>query len=149
MSEQNVNQNEEQQKENGKVAKKFENNMRKLVALFNGKQIFNKTKFSSDEVTTMIAELVKEDKETLAKEFKLKAAALIKRKQEFDAFARAEQAKMDKAILEKKKEFNKEMENIFGIVDKIEKLEASYYSSLEGLTAGDEPEAEQTEAQTN
>jgi hypothetical protein len=141
----NANNGEQQQNENGKVAKKFDSNMKKLVALFKGEAIFRRPKMTTEDlydgdgdVDGVITELVSEEKETLRTEFKEKAKKLIQRKREFDAFVKAEQSKMDKAIIEKKKEFNKEMDGCFGIIEKIENLEKSYYTSLKDLSSTEE-----------
>ena len=125
---------QENQNNSGKEAKKFEANFKKLVALFGGMEIFKKNKLVSEEISTVVGELVKEEKEALIVTFKTKAKALINRKQEFDKFLKAETEKVKKATEEKQKEFNKEMEGLYAIVDKIEGIEKSYYQTLGALS---------------
>jgi hypothetical protein len=134
-TENSVNQNDQQQQnENGKIGKKFEKNMKTLVALFNGKSLLNRTKLGDAELSTTIEELVKEEKDSLKLEFKAKAKDIIKKHQEFEKFKKQKQAEFDKLVEEKQKELNSEMDKAFGIVDKISELEKNYYNSLSQLS---------------
>jgi hypothetical protein len=124
------NNQENQQQDNQKEAKKFDANLRKLVALMGGTQTFKKEKVGKDDLSTLIVELTKEKKEGLFKEFKEKANNLVEKKRAFDKMVVEEEKKFQKIILDKKKEFNKEMEGIFGIVDRIDLIEKEYYDTL-------------------
>lgn len=137
MSDQNQEQ-QSQQEAAGKEAKKFEANWKKLVALMNGESIFEKDKLEKSEVAIALEELTKEEKKALIEEFKSKARGLVKTKAEFDKFVKEQKKKMDQAILEKKKEFNKEMQSIFSIVDRIETIERDYYESLREMSTNAE-----------
>lgn len=140
MSEQTANNGEQQG--NGKEAQKFQKNFKRLVALFGGDTAFKKKKLKSDSVAIALEELVKDEKEALTAEFKKQATALIKRKQEFDALQIKLKKDMEKALEDKQKEFNAEMEKIFGLVDKIDSIESSYYNTLTQLNT-DQPNATQ------
>jgi hypothetical protein len=136
---------ENQQGGGNKDHQKFLNNFKKLIALFSGELIFKKDKLNQDGLNEVLEELTKEKRDALKAEFKKRALALIERKQEFDRFSKAEQDKANKAILEKEKEFTKEMESIFGLVEKIGTIEQEYYNTLKGLTTS--PTTESSAAQ--
>ncbi len=121
------------QQDNNKVAKKFEQNVKKLVALFSGEKAFKKAKVANSEVSEIIAELTKERKEGLIKDFKDKAGKLLTSKVEFDKFVSQKQKELEQAILNKKKEFNKEMDDCFQIVENIDSLQKEYAKSFEEL----------------
>ncbi len=129
---------EEQQNQDGdKVAKKFDQNIKKLVALFNGEKAFKKTKVGNSEVSGIIAELTKERKESFIKDFKERAGKLLTSKVEFDKFVTTKQKELDQAISNKKKEFNKEMDDCFQIVENIDNLQKDYMKSFEDLNKKD------------
>lgn len=127
-------QQQNQQNENGKVAKKFANNMRKLVALMSGEALFKKPKLDSPGIEEALQELVKDEKEDLIKKFKEEAKKLITRKQEFDTFCKQQEKQMEQAILDKKKEFNKEFNSLFSIVERIEEIEKNYYQTMKSMS---------------
>lgn len=141
------NTQQQQGEDKNKEAKKFSKNFKRLVGLFSGETIFKRNTLDSTQVTQALEKLVKEDRENLEKEFIEGARKLIKRKRDFDAFEKAEREKMDKAVLEKKKEFNKEMESLFSLVDKIENIEKSYYETLTDLST--EPSTNTAEPGSN
>jgi hypothetical protein len=146
------NQQPAQQNDTNKEEKKFQAGFRKLVALFGGLTVFKKVKVGSDDVQSLMEELAKEEKDKLSSEFKVKAKSLIQRKADFDKFVEDQRRQMEKTILEKKKEFLKEMEGLFTIVDKIEGIEAKYYKTLaeigdvEGKELPEQPAAPAEEA---
>lgn len=119
--------------DNQKVEKKFDFNFRRMVALFHGESIFKPLKVGPDDLQAVMEELAKEEREELFKTFKTKARELIKKKQEFDRFVREEEKKMKAAIIAKKKEFNGEMDKMFGIIGKIETIEKDYYTTLKDI----------------
>jgi Ni,Fe-hydrogenase I large subunit len=126
-----------------KEALKFHTNMNRLIALFGGKETFKQSKIENTELSDLVAKLVKEEKDAAQEDFMKQAKGLIQRKRDFDKFVKAEIAKMEKAVEEKQKEFNVEMERIFGLVTKIETIESEYYSTLKDLN---KPETQSTAA---
>lgn len=130
-------ENKEQKQENGesgdKVSKRFDQNVKKLIALFSGEDAFKKEKVSNSEISTIIAELTKEKKEALIKTFKEKATKLLTSKVEFDRFVDQKKKEMEQAITNKKKEFNNEMEECFKLVENIDNLQKDYQSSFDSL----------------
>lgn len=121
------------QEQGDKVAKRYETNLKKLVALFGGEKSLKTSKIKNTEVNAIIEELTKERKENLVKEFKTKAAALLDRKVEFDKFIKQEEEKFKQAINNKKKEFSQEMEDCFKIVESIDNLTKEYAETFENL----------------
>ena len=119
-----------QQGGEGKEAAKFEKNFSKLVALFKGKKVFKGSKVGEEDLDSVLDELVKEEKQQVITEFKEGAKKIIKSNRDFNKFVKDQQAAMDKAINEKRKELNKEMEALFGKVEKIENIERDYYEQL-------------------
>lgn len=121
----------QQKEDGGKIARQFENNMKKLVALMNGRdQIVAHPKLDNDSVITAMQELTKENKKKLVDELKTKINSLVTSYVEFDNFTKQKQREMEKAIQDKKKEFNKQAEEAFKLVEKIETIERTYYESL-------------------
>lgn len=113
-----------------KVAKQYEANIAKLVALMSGSQVFKKPKVKTSEVDNIIEELVAERTENIKKEFKEKASKLIDAKVEFDRFVKQKEKEFQDAITNKKKEFNKEMDSVFNLLESIDEIKKSYEASL-------------------
>ncbi len=128
------------QEQNDKESKKFDSNIKKLVALFKGEKAFKKPRIPNSDISTIIEELTKETKEKLVKDFKEKASKLLTSKVEFDKFVIAKQKEMDTAIQNKKKEFNKEMEECFQIIENIDNLTKDYANSFNSLNKEDKTE---------
>lgn len=116
--------------EAGKVDKRFAANMQRLVAIFKGETAFKKVSIPNAESAAIIEELMSEEREAAKKSFKEKAARLIKSKVEFDKFVKQKEKELQDAITNKKKEFNKEMEECFSLLENIDKLKEDYLSSL-------------------
>lgn len=125
---------EEEVKQEGgeanKVDKRFTANMQKLVAIFKGEGVFKKVSIPNGESAAIIEELMAEEREAAKKSFKEKAARLIKSKVEFDKFVKQKEKELQDAITNKKKDFNKEMEECFSLLENIDKLKEDYFTSL-------------------
>ena len=128
----------DQQQEGDKISKKFDGNIKKLVALFNGDKAFKKAKVPNSDIKTIIEELTKEKKEGLVKEFKEKASKLLTSKVEFDKFVTQKEKELKEAIVNKKKDFNKEMDDCFQLIENIENLTSEYLKSFESLSGSTE-----------
>lgn len=117
-----------------KIEKKFNENMRKLVALMGGeKRIPGKRNVvKNDDVSDIVEEMLAERKEAAKVKFKASAGALIEKKVEFEAFIKAEQKKLEAVILKKREEFNKEMDNLFAEVEDINTLRKNFEDTLKG-----------------
>lgn len=121
---------EEQQQEGDKISKQYEGNLKKLVALLGGPQIFKKPKVGNNQVASIVEELVKEEKAQVIETFKVKAKEILQKKTKFDQEVKKAQEDLAKLILQKKKEFSEEMKNLFNLVENIQEIESQYNSSI-------------------
>lgn len=128
--EEEVKQPQQEGGEANKVDKKFNENIQKLVAVFKGDQVFKRVSIPNGQAADIIEELMAEEREAAKKAFKEKAAKLIKSKVEFDKFVKQKEKELQDAITNKKKEFNKEMDECFGLLENVNKLKEDYFSSL-------------------
>lgn len=128
--EEEVKQPQQEGGEASKVEKRFTANIQKLVAIFKGDGAFKKVSIPNGESAAIIEELMSEERELAKKSFKEKAAKLIKSKVEFDKFVKQKEKELQDAIVNKKKDFNKEMEECFSLLENIDKLKEEYVSSL-------------------
>lgn len=127
---------QEQVSESGKVEKKFNSNLSKLVSLMRQPiEQAAKVKVPNTEMASIVEELLKERKEETIKLFKTRASALLDKNVEFNKFVKQQKETLEKAILEKKKEFSKQMEECFALVENIDKLYEDYKASLEEAQA--------------
>src|SRR5882724_2184801 len=116
-------QEQEKTQEAGKVKRAFEDKMSKLVALFGGRELLTRAKLDADAVENVVARLVKGKKEAMALEFETKATALIEKHMEFEKWSKEEKKRFEKAVEDKMKAFNEEMDKLFGLVDNISNIE--------------------------
>ena len=135
---QNSGTDNQQQGEGEKISKKFDANIKKLVAMFSGEKAFKSAKVPNSELNAVIEELTKERKEELIKAFKTKATGLLNSKVTFDKFVKEEEQKVKNAINNKKKEFNKEMEECFKMIENIESLTKEYTATFQSMNPEDE-----------
>jgi|ERR1041385_754389 hypothetical protein len=134
----NEEQKQNDQQNAGKVAKQFDENMNKLIAILGGKDLLKTPKLGADDLTEAVKELAKEEKEKRVKLFKEKAAAIIQRKMEFDKEVAAKEKEFQNTVNAKKKEFNEEIKGVFSMIKEIENIEKSYYETLKGMAKPDE-----------
>jgi len=113
-----------------KVAKQYDANFKKLVALMNGEKNMRKTKVPNNEIGQVVAELIKEKKDAAIKAFKDQAILLLDKKVEFDKEIKKLEDEFKNKVNGKKKEFTEEMQKLFKTVENIESIEKSYYASL-------------------
>lgn len=126
------------QEQGDKITKRYEQNLKKLVALFRGEKAFKKGKVPNTDIQLIIEELTKERKEELVKEFKLKAAALLDKKVQFDKFVKQKEEELKNALNNKKKEFSEEMEECFKLVESIDNIVKSYSETFESISKPEE-----------
>lgn len=142
MSTEQVQDNEAQQQDAGKEAKKFEKNFKTMVALINGDTLLKRTKVKKDDLSTAMEELAKEEKDSAIISIKEKIKALIKEKRDYDAFLAQKEKELQKAVDEKRKAFNKQMEAILQDVENVKSIEDAYYRSITemgGMRSGAAP----------
>lgn len=125
-----------QENESGKVAKKFEQNIKKITAVLGGAApLKGSKKVPKDAVGGVVEELLKERKEEAAKKLKVDLGGLIDAKLAYDKALAEEEKKLAKFKEDKMKEFNQKAEGILNQIDGIGELERSYYQTL-GQVAG-------------
>lgn len=117
-------------KEAKKVEAQFENAMNKALALLKGNKFIPVSSIPNDEIDAIMDEFFKEEIESKKEEFKTKLKELLKKKVDFDNFVKQKQQEFNKVILDKKKEFTKELNEVTGLVDGIEKLKQDYLNVL-------------------
>lgn len=122
---------QQQQNDNGKIKKKYEAALAKLNVIMEGTQLLAKApKVNGADVSALILELAKEEKEALGKQFKTEAISLIQEKRKFDAYIIEANKKLNKEIEEKQKEFTSKAEKLFALMEKAENIEKDYAKVL-------------------
>ena len=141
-----MSENKQQQTEAGKIGKKFESSMKQLTALLSGQALYTPLKLETDDIQAAVAELAKEEKEELVKEFKLKAKELIREKRNFDSFVKTQKKELEKKVEEKQKAFTDQAGKLFGIVKNIQGIEKSYTETIKATDGSVmTPDAEEEE----
>lgn len=151
---QNNQQNEQNNQENnsGKIQKRFDNNMKRLAAVFNNaerKVLGKKNKVANADISTVVDELLKERREATAKEFKTQCGALLDKYIQFDKEMKEEEAKLKKIKEQKMEEFSKAIEATFGLVENIDSLAGQYAKILGEQTSAQPAIAAAMEENTN
>lgn len=127
----------DQQNDGGKAAKRFETAMQRLAKIMEGTSLLDAIpKVNGIDVTTLVQELAKEEKEALGKEFKEKALSLIKSKKNFDKFQKEALQKMKKELEAKQKEFAEEADKLFNLMEKAQNIEKEYVDTLKSAEEG-------------
>lgn len=118
------------EQQNDKVSKQFDANFKKLVALLGGDKALKKTSVPNDELGNIVEDLLKERREEFVKDFKSKAKELLDKKIEFDKEVKKAEEEFKNKVIGKKKEFSEKMKGLFNMVENIQEVEKSYYSSF-------------------
>lgn len=118
------------EQQNDKVSKQFDANFKKLVALLGGDKALKKTSVPNDELGNIVEDLLKERREEFVKDFKSKAKELLDKKIEFDKEVKKAEEEFKNKVISKKKEFSEKMKGLFNMVENIQEVEKSYYSSF-------------------
>lgn len=114
-----------------KIAKQFDDNFSKLVILFKGEKVFKKTKLPKNDISEIVNTLIAEKKQNTINEFKTKAVAIFESKIRFDKEMRAAKEAYEKVANDKMEQFNKEINDLFSLVENIGQVEKDYYTILE------------------
>lgn len=120
----------QQQEEGNKVEKKFEANMKKIMAVFNGDNSIFKQKVSNSSVANIAAELLKENTEEAEKSFKEEIKKIISSKVAFDKFVAEKKREMNQAIKTRMEEFNKMVDATFQRLEDANALLKAYSAAL-------------------
>jgi len=125
------NTNKPEGQENDKVAKNYEATMNKLVAVVRGKDnLIPGKKVKKEVVTTIVDELLKEDKERIQTEVKTGLKDLLAKHVALNKEISEKEREFIKLKETKQKEFIDAANKLFGRIDDIAQLEKDYASSL-------------------
>jgi predicted nucleic acid-binding protein len=117
--------------DNNKEAKNYEQNMKKLVAIVGGKEnIYPLKRVDNNVVGELVAELLKEQKDELAKNIKVELKGLLDKKVQLEKEVRAKEEELKKLSQQKQKEFNDACAKVFSKIENINKLEEDYNKTL-------------------
>lgn len=125
---------ETQQKEN-KIEKKFSNAIHKLVAIVGGKEKLKiPSKTPNDQLTELVADLFKEEREKKLEETKEKLRSLLKQFAEMEKAIKSKKDELEKLEKQKKEEFVKAAESLFNDIEDVGEREKQYYDGLKIAT---------------
>lgn len=122
---------QEQAQESGKVGRKFEENLKKVIALVGGpKPLSGKKRIPKTVASTLVDELLKEKIATAGVEFKTELGGIIEKKIAYDKLIAEEEKKFAKFKEDKQAEFNKACESLLNKIEGIDELVSDYTNAL-------------------
>lgn len=150
MSTENQN-NEQQQNESGKIAKKFNSNLERVVKLLRGdKSLLTPTsKAPASELTSIIEELTKEEREKNREILKTKLRTLLDSYIKFVKDVDAKKRELVKLEEQKQKEFNEASDNLFKSITGEREYLADLEKALAVAAGNGEAPAEELENGVN
>lgn len=126
----------QQQGGSGKILKKFEQLTARLEQVLNGDTSAYSTKVPATGVPALMAQLIKDRREAAEKEFKVQMSALLDQKVAFDKEVKKMRQETEKAIEKKMDEFNKSMEKVFNIIERVDQTATEYAEALKPGSTG-------------
>ncbi len=131
---------------NQKVAKAYDKNLKKLVAIVGGSNNLKLvTKIKKDVMVDLVNELFKEETDAIEKSTKEGLKALLKNRVEMQRSIETKKKELAQLEVTKMKEFNEAAVKLFNQIDGIDGLEQEYYSALtDAATAEDNLSADST-----
>lgn len=136
-----------QQENQDKVAKQFEKNFSKLVALI-GEKNLKKVKIPNNDVSQVVEELLKENREAVVLDFKAKAKAIIQEKIKFDQEVAKARKDYEKVVSDKMKLFNEQMTSLFNMIENVDLVAKQYYDAIKGAAEYADQKAEPVSDET-
>lgn len=121
---------ESQSKEEKKVAAAYDNALNKAFALLGGKNFKPVANIPSDGMEAVMEEFFGEEIKAKKEEFKGKLKELLVKKVKFDNFIKEQERAFKKTILDKKKEFTKDINEVVSLVSGIDGLKDQYLDAL-------------------
>lgn len=144
MADEEIKDGQESPEQNaGKDEKKFQEGIEKLTALLNGDVSGRKKpKVKNDRLGQLVMKINEERTKKLEEEFVTEGISLLDAWAQFDGQCAEEEKKFKAAIAAKKKEFLGKMNNLFGKLESIDKVNGQYKAALaKVIPAGPEPNA--------
>lgn len=139
----------DQQQDNGKIEKKYEQTLSKLIILFRKKKLPTSKRIPNGDIASVVDELLAERKDEELKLFKKEAGELLDSKVELDKFIKAKEEEFRKAVVAKKKEWNEKADKVFSRIENIDQLQKDYAVSLGWVQEQKEEEEKPTEEETD
>lgn len=130
----------ENQQDSNKDKKKFQDGFKRLMAMLNGDEGIFKSKIPGGIVPDLIQKLTAKRREVAEEQFLTKASALLDKKVQFDRDTKSKRDEFDKAIAAKEKEFLKEMNDVFALIDNFGDVQKAYAATLNNLAGGNPEE---------
>ncbi len=129
----------EQKIESSKIDKKFSVAIEKLTAILQGSDKLKPVnRLPNDQISGLVDELFKEEKEALYEETKQKLKELLKGYHELQKQIKQKEQELAKAVSAKKEEFVKAAQGLFDKIQNTDEIKTSYYEGLKTATAPDE-----------
>jgi hypothetical protein len=117
--------------ENSKENKKFDEVIKKLIAVVGGKEKLKvPKKVPNDLLGGIVNDLFKEEREAALASTKEDLKNLLKKYAEMEKLLSEERKKIDKLEKEKKEEFAKAANSVFEKIENVGEVEKSYYNAL-------------------
>lgn len=127
----------ESQENSNKVAVEFKHTISKLVAILGSeKPLRPSKKVKFDDLSTIVEDLLAEEKAANKKEISDQLKGLLKGYTDLKSEVRKKAAELEKLEQEKMKEFNKAAKSLFERVEQLDEKAKNYY---EGLAAASKP----------
>lgn len=121
----------QQQEAENKIVKNFDSTMKKLVAIVGGKDNLTPTKrVKKDVLTTVVSDLLKEDKEEAEKAIKTELKELLSKHVLLVKELKKSKEDLQKLEENKMKEFTEAASKVFNKIDNLGQLESDYYTAL-------------------
>jgi len=124
---------------NQKVAKAYDKNLKKLIAIVGGeKNLKPVSKVKKSIMADLVNELFKEETEAIEKSTKDALKTLLKNRVEMQRSIDAKKKELAQLEVTKMKEFNESAVKLFNQIDGIDGLEQEYYSALTDAAAAED-----------
>lgn len=125
---------EQQNQQENKVEKKFSSAIEKLTAILSGEAGLKPIKrLPNDQVSGLVEELFKEEKEALYADVKTKLKELLKQYHELNKSIKQKEEELAKLGNQKKEEFVKAAQSLFDKIQNVDEVKNSYYSGLKAV----------------
>lgn len=140
MADEQVELTDEQKKEQaGKLQKKYEANLIKMKKILGRESLMGTPKAKGDELDEIIDKLLEEQREKNAIEIKGKFTKALDGYADFQKQLKAKEKELEQLKQNKMKEFNKDMDDLFRLVDDMHERSDSYKKALQSTGSPEAP----------
>jgi hypothetical protein len=118
-----------------KVLKQFEGTIKKLVAIMGSdKSLYPSKKVQADDLSTIVTELLAEERQKNTKEVSDQLKALLKGYTDLKSEVKKKQEELKKLEQDKMKEINKAAQSLFSRIEALDQKEKDFYSGLKAAS---------------